>query len=974
YALARVKGNLSVRSRTDFLLGVLFSIVLVFGSLYLVHVAWSSGRALTWAGKRPRLAQQHPFSGDQLLLPIVHALSGLGFILMLSLRDPIRDTALGLSFAWGVLLGAGALWLASRLDVQRLRRPADGWQPALWVPLAGSVALFLALVLFGSGPTGSDAKVNVFGFQPAELVKLLMVAFLAAYFSRRWELLRSLRERGTESGLLRRLNVPRLQYVVPVFAGAVVALALFLGVRDLGPALVLGLTFLTLYAVARQKIVVPLLGLAALVGGFWAISEFGLVSTVASRIEMMRSPWDNFAYGGDHLANVFWSISTGRWTGMGPGLGSGSFVPAAHTDMVLAALAEDLGFLGVLVVAGLYGVLIARGLRISLRAGGPYSFFLSLGLVLLVSYQIVLIAGGVLGVVPLSGVVTPFLSFGKTSMIVNAGIVGLLAAVSAQSSSERVQPAFGKPVRFVRWALAGIALLLVGRFAFLESNADELIVRPALVVRGDGERGFQYNRRLAAARETLPRGTIYDRNGLALASNEPDIWREQEALLRGQFDVSIDTVTTRRQYPFGPLTFYLLGDARTDLKRQAGNGTYLEYEREARLQGYNDRPERVLVKNAPADSVRIARTVYDYSELIPLMRNRFRAPDFGRTGELLDRDRSLTTTIDIRLQRHAADVLARDVAEGLYAAAVVIDPTTGEVLASVTHPLPTQVYASPTAANDDPSLFDRVVYGQYPPGSTFKIVTAMAALNSPNAGYQTRHVCRPLGDGRVGNVVPGYRRPVRDARGDPAHGNIGLSEALVVSCNAYFAQLGVLEVGAPAILGLIDQFDLGVSTRPTLTRHERLLRVRNNLAQTSFGQGPLLATPLEVAQIAGTVANGGRWQPARFTIDADLVIPEGTQIISEPDAGRLAQAMREVVTRGTARRIQNSSVEIAGKTGTAEAIIDGKRITHAWFAGFTRTDAGTPVAVAVIVERGGSGGRIAAPIAADILEAAAALR
>ncbi len=154
---------------------------------------------------------------------------------------------------------------------------------------------------------------------------------------------------------------------------------------------------------------------------------------------MWKSPWDNHVRGGDQLADSLWALSSGAVTGSGLGLGEPETMPAAHTDLIVSAFGEQAGLLGVLALYLLYSVLIYRSLRIAATAPGTYSFFLVTGLALILAYQILLITGGLLGLIPLSGVVSPFLSFGRTSMVANFALFGIILAVSSQIKTPKAR-------------------------------------------------------------------------------------------------------------------------------------------------------------------------------------------------------------------------------------------------------------------------------------------------------------------------------------------------------------------------------------------------------------------------------------------------------------------------------------------------------------------------------------------------------
>jgi peptidoglycan glycosyltransferase len=130
---------------------------------------------------------------------------------------------------------------------------------------------------------------------------------------------------------------------------------------------------------------------------------------------------------------------------------------------------------------------------------------------------------------------------------------------------------------------------------------------------------------------------------------------------------------------------------------------------------------------------------------------------------------------------------------------VVMDSTSGDILAMVSAPAPAPPSVRTAAATPD-ELLDRARYGQYPPGSTFKLVTAIAALRDNPALTHRTYLCRTLPDGRAGNNIAGWNRAIKDDIGDHAHGTIDMERAIAVSCNAYFAQLGVHDVGSSAWL------------------------------------------------------------------------------------------------------------------------------------------------------------------------------
>lgn len=919
---------------------------LVFAAFMAAHLIWRRRR----------------FVGDPMLLPVAALLTGLGLLAMVSIWDPLRDRLYFITFAQGTVLGCLGMAVLAVVDFER-----PLFRRLTFPALLGAFALSLLLILFGSGPGTSDAKVNLFGFQPVEVVKLLMVFFLAGYFDQRWEMLREIKERrGAFARLERLVHVPKLEYVlVPVTAVALLLIFFFLQ-KDLGPALVLSLLFVCLYGVARGSPVMAVVGLALIVAGFATGYQLGAPRTVAVRIAMWLSPWENRFAGGDHLAESLWAFATGGLTGTGPGLGQPGHVPAAHTDMVLTVLGEELGFIGLLAIVALFAILLWRGLRIADRAAGTYGYFLALGFSLLLGVELLLIACGVTGLLPLSGVVTPFLSYGRSAMLANFAILGVLLGISGQATENgTVGRRFQRGTTTIGLLLAlGLGTLLVRLADVQVLRADQVVARGCLAIQADGYRRFRYNPRLTQLDDLIPRGSILDRHGTPLALSEPSQLSDEDRDALTRLGARPDLAGDGRYYPFGGKTFHLLGDDESRVNWAASNTSFVERDSRVRLQGYDDYAEirRVRQPNGQ-ESFLVER---DYRELIPLLRNRHR-PDHPAVRRIVERDRDVRLSIDVRLQLGVADLLARGAsAHRGTGAAVVLDAATGDVLASVSVPWPEGRPITAAAGVD--RLLDRSRYGVYPPGSTFKIVTAMAALRTNPEVMNQEFECVGLGDGRVGNRVRGWGRPIRD---DPTvstpHGKVNLQKGIRVSCNAYFAQLATSEIGPGPLLDTAAMLGIAVA-RPNTSE-----QLADSLPQSAYGQGQVTATPFQMARVAAAVANGGLAPQGRWVLDNsnDRNQPP-VRIVSESQAAILAEAMREVVTRGSAARVLGSlDVPIAGKTGTAE--VQGAP-SHSWFIGFAPADGRErKIAFAVLIEHGGYGGRAAAEVAGGIVRQLEAL-
>ena len=946
-----LKPRLVVRRPEEFRRAFFLWTLVFFAAFFAVEVWWSV----------------RGFRGDQTFLPVLLLLCGAGLMLMISLRDPVRDNLIFVDFAQGVVAGALRMGAMSGIDYERLAGRLS------FVPLLASFGLSVLLVLFGSGPGTSDVKVNLFGFQPVEIIRILLVLFLAGYFARRWELLRHVVEsRESVPQVLRTAAIPPLEATLPVFACVALSLIFFFVQKDMGPALVFACVFLALYGIARGGVLVPVAGLLVVVAGFATGYWLKIPRTVGERVTMWLSPWKNPVRGGDQLAHSLWAFSTGGLSGMGPGKGEAALVPAAHTDLILSALGEDLGFLGVVAVIAIFAYLTYRGIRIALQALTDYEFFLAMGLTLATALQFLLIAGGALGLVPLTGVVTPFLSYGRTAMIANFAVVAILLSISAHGKSQpkgraAVDPDDRLPFHASSLAAAtvmgalGIAVLLTAATVQVV-RADAIVGRGTLVLQSDGFRRYQYNPRFQELIRQIPKGTIYDRNGLPLASSKWDEVEQHRADYR-TLGIDIDRTSSRtesRYYPFGSLMFDLLGDLRTRRRWAASNTAFIERESARRLQGFDDRATLEDVKLENGQTVRVLRL--DYRELVPMLRHRHN-PQHPAVRAVLDRPRDVRTSIDARLQVKVAQVLRKQLmaAKKEKGAAVVMEPGTGDVLALVSLPLPPEGPAKDEDVEGPP--IDRARYGLYPPGSTFKVVTAMAALRSKPDIAHKNYQCIRLPDGRVGNFVNSSKRPIRDDVLDSSpHGTVDLQKGLVVSCNAYFAQLGTYDVGPQALLDTANLLGIAAASPNTSAQ------LRNALPQASYGQGQVVASPFQMARVAAAVANGGMAPMGRWISDETNPRTNAPQaILPAAENQMLARFLREVVTAGTGRRAE-AAVAVAGKTGTAEL---ENADSHAWFIGFAPYGAGDrKIAFSILVENGIYGGQVAAPAASGIVNAA----
>jgi cell division protein FtsI/penicillin-binding protein 2 len=496
-------------------------------------------------------------------------------------------------------------------------------------------------------------------------------------------------------------------------------------------------------------------------------------------------------------------------------------------------------------------------------------------------------------------------------------------------------------------------------------HAGEYAVKPQLGIQADGGRRYAYNPRILDLVRHLPRGTVYDRNGLPLATANPSVIDAARQAYQ-RLGVSIDQMCpgpAERCYPLGGRAFHLLGDERTRANWSAANTSYVERDAEDRLRGFDDRSTTTQTNDAAGRSMWTIRR--DYRDLVPLLRHRYE-PDHPAVVALQRGAHDVRLTIDAGFEIQVTSIVANYARKsGGKAAAVVLDPDSGELLASASLPWPAMAPESTVDNREAGSdaLLDRARYGLYPPGSTFKLVTAAAALRQGGDLGSTTFACTRLPDGRVGATIKGWHRPIRDdIRDTHPHGTIDMHDGLVHSCNAYFAQLAAA-LGPAPLVGTAAQ--LGIALTPSKAAAQR---VRDTLPQIGYGQGDVVATPLRMARMAAAIASDGMLRETRQELTA-APAAEPDVFLERNAAHLLAGYMRDVVLTGTGRSLKDHPWRIAGKTGTAE--LSGQE-SHAWFVGFAPYGKATRrIAFAIVIENAGYGGASAAAVAGEIVTAAA---
>ncbi|HET7899232.1 MAG TPA: FtsW/RodA/SpoVE family cell cycle protein, partial [Flavisolibacter sp.] len=601
--------------------------------------------------------------------------------------------------------------------------------------------LLLMTILFGTGPEGSGVKVNLFGFQPSEIVKFLIVVFLAGYFATNERFI-------SEYG--------RWQKRGQFFGFALIAilgtLGLFLILGDLGPAMVACFTFIILFSFSRgdfayavgtavvyvgtiwltdnnvvlaTAITVVLLALAILfikkqltesaimllvvMASFLLLDKVpyieklfpGPVHRLVDRKAIWQDPWNNEVYGGDQIANGLWAMSSGGIEGQGIGEGFAKTIPEAHTDMILPSMGEEFGWAGIICVFIGFLLYLHRAILIGRQTGTPFLFYLCGGIGISTFVQFLLIAGGSVGALPLSGVSLPFMSYGGSSLIANMMAAGfLLSASIIQGSPVQMRYIARQHDRNIMPALiaaiVGVVLLGVSVAQYL-FNPSKWVVQPALVADRSGARMFSYNPRIAILMNRLGAGNLLDRNGRILATGKPQQFLQQQDSLAaaGVNPASLQSLAHKRldrYYPFYEPLFFWVGDMNTGAFMGSTNGYFAEYEHMAELRGFPAPETKFVVKASrfresrflPETQVEMTVAKRDFSALAPLLLAGINSADVEKFKE---QNRDVQMTVDAALQTQLQQSLqAADTLKNSRISVVVMEDNTGDVLASAMYP------------------------------------------------------------------------------------------------------------------------------------------------------------------------------------------------------------------------------------------------------------------------------------------------
>lgn len=351
--------------------------------------------------------------GDELFLPLAAFLSILGWIIVFRLRPQLASKQM----IW-ILAGEAVflLWICFVKDYRVL-------EDFKYLFLVGAVSLQAAVAIFGKEVNGAKLwfDFGVFSFQPVEFVKIFLTVFLAAYLKQNREILDKPINRDS-IGLL-------MRYIIPLLVLWGAAQMVLVLQKDLGMALLLFGTFLGLFYASTRKTGFTALGIALSVGGAFLLYRF--FPHMRVRINTWLDPWATAQDSGYQIVQALYAIANGGLTGAGLGMGEPSSIPAIYTDYIFAAILEELGLWGGIVILGLFLVLIQRMFKSSVCSKDEFSAFLALGLGLMFATQVFVIIAGTVKMIPLTGITLPFISYGGSSIVANFLMLAIMFQISS---------------------------------------------------------------------------------------------------------------------------------------------------------------------------------------------------------------------------------------------------------------------------------------------------------------------------------------------------------------------------------------------------------------------------------------------------------------------------------------------------------------------------------------------------------------
>ena len=374
---------------------------------------------------------------DSTLLPLAALLHGIGFVMITRLDDRLA----GLQSVWSMV--AIGIFVATLVLVQRVNDLAR----FRWLLFFGGAGALLLPLVPGLGSNINGARIWVslgpINFQPGEFAKIALAVFFAAYLADNREVIAA---RTWKVGFL---HLPEPRFILPIGVAWGFAVVVMVAERDLGSSLLFFTLFVVMMWVATERVAYLWIGLLLFAGA--AYVSWTMFSHVQTRVDIWRDPWSDSLDKGYQIVQSLFGLADGGLTGTGLGRGNPNQVPEAQNDFIFASIGEELGLMGASAILMSYMLIVGAGLRTALRTERTFEKLLAVGLTTIIGVQAFIIIGGVIKVVPLTGITLPFVSYGGSSLLANYILLALLIRVS-DSAARRLGEMPDEPTTGERWA------------------------------------------------------------------------------------------------------------------------------------------------------------------------------------------------------------------------------------------------------------------------------------------------------------------------------------------------------------------------------------------------------------------------------------------------------------------------------------------------------------------------------------------
>ncbi len=457
---------------------------------WAAYLIWLAGASLIH-----RISVKNFNDWDAILLPAAFLLVGWGMLTIwrLSFVFGIRQT---MWYILAVLLGALVLRSESFLETLKKFK---------YVILVVGLILAVLTFFFGTYPGGEGPKLwlgfHGIYFQPSEPLKLILIIYLASFFSEKYY-----------------LKFDFLQTILPTLILFGAALFILVGQRDMGTALIFIVIYIgMLYSIFGKK---RILGIGALIVGTAAVVGYLFIDLIRIRFQAWVTPWLDAQSGSYQIIQSIIAIAAGGLFGSGLGIGYPGLVPIPHSDFIYASIVEETGMVGAIALISLFAILLFRGMQTALRTSSRFYRFLASGIGIFITFQTILIIGGNIRLLPITGVTLPLISYGGSSLLTSTLAIFLLTKISSTPKSKQVltpqELSSHRTIAGLFSAALVLLALVTGWWAIIQSGD--------LQLRKDNARNL-------IASRYVKRGAMLERNGYALTANSGSMGHYQHEIL-----------------------------------------------------------------------------------------------------------------------------------------------------------------------------------------------------------------------------------------------------------------------------------------------------------------------------------------------------------------------------------------------------------------------------------------------------------